>query len=1395
MESTACSFPLLNATNFSSWRDNMRFLLMDRACWSFIQGTETPPEQSAPRREILDYQHRKDRAFSTIYYSVEPQYRELISSVSDGKSAFELLVNTFEPKSRACVMRLLDEFFNLRYVQGQDTIVTFVAKIKKLQSRLKDAGHSLNAMYVGFQAIRSLPHEFQGIVQIIYRWSDEDFVLAKIEKELVAEENRLVQMTKDLHNVSLNENVFNVVHKQVKTKPVPNAFKSNTKKCYQNSKPNSVKSKFKGRNVGPCFKCKKLGHLQKDCPNNDVKFEGLNISVEDNKCFDFNSSLGENFEINLNETIVTQGNENCDKFNWVVDTAATTHFCNNRDLFTDFKKVEDKNMSLAIDGLERPIEGMGTVCFFVKINGCKHDIKLKGVMYSPKLRRNLISAATLEMNNCNFQCKNGILWFYTDEGEKIFFAKRKNNLYFLKPQYTKVNAFQEESECINIETCEHSRMNEISLWHSRFCHLNVNYLLQTRKVNGVRGLPKFKLKMVDCVSCKLAKFKRVSFKSIGRIRSKRPLELIHMDVCGPMPVKSMGGASYFLSITDDFSRMVTCFILKQKSEVFDKFIQFQTRAERELESKILNVRMDNGMEFCHNQFLDYFNKQGIKAERTNVYSPEQNGVSERFNLTAVDCVKAMLNDSNLEHEFWAEALLCFTYAKNRMCHKFKRKTPFELFFRRKPSVAHFKIFGSLAYVGTPKQLRKKLDLRVKQGIMMGYATSTRGYRIWFPKERKLIETSNVRIDETKKVKGGLLGNNVETNNYVPLKFKDNENLIDLNFEDDNDSPQDPNSCKLQDYSGVNWIREVVPRKDGSRNDIYYRIPDKPVKLRSFNDVEKYCNQNNIKFEKSNFNFCTKISDNVQAPEASNLEIIIPRNYKDIFSTPDLPKWQDAMSEEINVIQKREVWDLVPAPQNAKIIGSRWVYNVKKNENGEVSRYKARLVAQGNSQVKGESYDEVFSPVVNFSLIRMFFSIFVCMLKWSHCQLDIKCAYLYAKLNETVFMRQPPGFVDSDKPNYVCKLKRALYGLHQSGREWFNEIDHVLSELGFVKFNWCNCAYIFQTNVLLLLYVDDIVIFGKTQPDVDLIISMIESRFDIKVLGKIKKLLGIEFCEVNGKYFLHQRQYITKILEFYSEFKIPFSSLPIAKGVVLTKLDCPSNSTELEEMSNLPYRSILGCLAFIANRTRPDICYAVNVLSQFQENPGIRHWNILLKLLGYLKETNNYMLDLSKIKNLNLTCYTDSDFAANRDDRVSMSGMLIFTDEVPISWRTTKQKCVSLSTMEAEYVSMAEAAKELLWIGNVLKECEIFGLNISETKIFCDNQAAINFSNSPVENHRTKHIDVRFHFLRNLIFDKVFEIQYVNTKLNKADCFTKPLSKEAVHTFCNQIFQCKILERI
>ncbi|GBN18764.1 Retrovirus-related Pol polyprotein from transposon TNT 1-94 [Araneus ventricosus] len=331
--------------------------------------------------------------------------------------------------------------------------------------------------------------------------------------------------------------------------------------------------------------------------------------------------------------------------------------------------------------------------------------------------------------------------------------------------------------------------------------------------------------------------------------------------------------------------------------------------------------------------------------------------------------------------------------------------------------------------------------------------------------------------------------------------------------------------------------------------------------------------------------------------------------------------------------------------------------------------------------------------------------------------DIKGAYLYASLDKEVYMTQPPGFVKKGEESKVCRLDRAIYGLHQSVREWFFEMHRVLTGIGFTKIEGCDCAYMFKSDAVLILYVDNFVLFSRTSGVSKMVIDILSTHVDVKILGNTRKLLGVEFEQYKRNVFIHAESYISEAAERYIQYKFPITSLPITKGSVYSKSQCPKSEEESREMSQLPYRNILGCLSFIASRTRPDISYAINIFSQFQSNP----------------------------------VYSDADFASNRDDRTSVGGQLVMLDNSPIEWRTFKQKCVTLSTMESEFVAMTDATRELIWFDRILIEC--FERNVIlekpvQSTLFVDNMATIDFVKSSIENCRSKHIDVKLFFVRD-----------------------------------------------
>ncbi|GFV16712.1 retrovirus-related Pol polyprotein from transposon TNT 1-94 [Trichonephila clavipes] len=643
---------VLTPNNWNTWKHDMQVLLMHYSCWQFIIQTKPEqPDEEATYKEKLDLQLRKDRCYTLIYTNISSDLKNLITETTDGVAAWKILKDHFEPVTRARVIQLLDQFFGTKYQPGEDVGI-FISCVKTAATRLQEAGHKLDDLYIGFQLIRWLPQEFQSTVQQIYRWKEEDFRVVIIEAELILEANRLQLMKQDLEKAE-NAYLSSLTSKKSKTLPGATAAAHgdpNGKNDYQkkggkvfNCKTiKNVKQSIK--TIGPCYVCNKYGHLKVNCKEKK-SLQKSPSTVNETFNTEFNINLrfceAECSLLELHKQLVTSCilfEENSDKGVWVINTAATSHFCNDKSLFLDLKPITNMKMSLATEDKSCPVEGIGTLRFRVKYKGSFHEITLTDVLFNPKLRRNLLSGSRLESKGAHFVGTKGKINVFNKDWIKLFSATRHENLYFFKPDHYIIPKSKEIS-CFSDVTAK-IKNGSIEIWHQRFCHVNNDYLVKTSKNDSVKGLPRLTDNgKTHCIPCKLAKSKRVSFKKTGAVRSKRPLELLHMDLCGPMPTESQGGNEYFLRIIDDYSRKVTVFSIRNKSDVFHTFIRFQKRAERFLSKKVIAVRTDGGLKFCNKDMDNFLTELGIKHEVTNSYTPEMNGVAERFNLTALDGIK------------------------------------------------------------------------------------------------------------------------------------------------------------------------------------------------------------------------------------------------------------------------------------------------------------------------------------------------------------------------------------------------------------------------------------------------------------------------------------------------------------------------------------------------------------------------------------------------------------------------------------------------------------------------------------------------------------------------------------------------------------------------------------
>ncbi|GJW86846.1 putative ribonuclease H-like domain-containing protein [Tanacetum coccineum] len=436
-----------------------------------------------------------------------------------------------------------------------------------------------------------------------------------------------------------------------------------------------------------------------------------------------------------------------------------------------------------------------------------------------------------------------------------------------------------------------------------------------------------------------------------------------------------------------------------------------------------------------------------------------------------------------------------------------------------------------------------------------------------------------------------------------------------------------------------------------------------------------------------------------------------------------------MQEELLQFKLQQVWTLVDLPHGKRAIGTKWVYRNKKDERGIVIRNKARLVAQGYTQEEGIDYDEVFAPVARIKAIRLFLA-YASFKDFIVYQMDVKSAFLYGKIKEEVYVCQPPGFEDPEFPDRVYKVEKALYGLHQAPRAWYETLSTYLLDNGFQRGQIDKTLFIkrVKSDILLVqVYVDDI-IFGSTKKELCTEFEkLMHKKFQMSSMGELTFFLGLQVTQKDDGIFISQDKYVDEILKKFGFSTVKTTSTPMETSKPLMK------DENAEDVDVHLYRSMIGSLMYLTS-SRPDIMFVYPKDSPFD-----------------------------------LEAYTDSDYAGASLDKKSTIGGCQFLGSRLISWQCKKQTIVANSTTEAEYVAAASCCGQVLWIQNQMLD---YGYNFMNTKIFIDNESTICIVKNPVFHSKTKHIEIRHHFIRDSNEKKLIQMIKIHTDQNVTDLLTK-----------------------
>ncbi|WJX18836.1 hypothetical protein P8452_08595 [Trifolium repens] len=799
----------------------------------------------------------------------------------------------------------------------------------------------------------------------------------------------------------------------------------------------------------------------------------------------------------------------------------------------------------------------------------------------------------------------------------------------------------------------------------------------------------------------IGKISKTSFKPKNIVSTSRPLELLHIDLFGPVSTASINGKKYGLVIVDDYSRWTWVKFLRVKDDAYDVFTIFCTQVQNEKSLKILKIRSDHGGEFQNEPFATYCEDHGIIHEFSAPRTPQQNGVVERKNRSLQEMARTMMHETKLAKYFWAEAVNTACYIQNRIyIRPILNKTTYELFKGRKPNISYFHQFGCTCYILNNKAYKRKFDAKACKGIFIGYSERSKAYRVYNSETNTVEESIHVRFD-------------------------DKEPDSKMSEQDDSYAGASEEASPIEASEGHDDISKDNTQTSAESNE----APKRKFKYRSSHPEDLILgNKESPRKTRSDYQ--------QQDSLLGLISMIEPKNVDEALSDDG---WIVAMQDELNQFQRNDVWDLVPRPTHKNIIGTKWVFRNKLNEQGEVVRNKARLVAQGYSQQEGIDFTETFAPVARLEAIRSISS-------------------------------QPPGFEDLKNPDYVYKLKKSLYGLKQAPRAWYERLSNFLLENGFQKGQIDNTLFRKTTKkdiLIIQIYVDDI-IFGSTNASLCKSFSkLMQDEFEMSMMGELKFFLGIQINQGKDGTYIHQSKYTKELLKKFNLEDCKIMSTPMHPSSSLSKEEIGS------KVDQKLYRGMISSLLYLT-ASRPDILYSVCLCARFQSDPREPHLTAVKRIFRYLKGTTNLGLLYKKSLDSKLVGFCDADYAGDKIERKSTSGNCQFIGENLISWASKRQTTIALSTAEAEYISAAKCCTQLLWMKYQLED-----YNIAESSIplYCDNTAAIHLSKNPILHSRAKHIKIKHHFIRDHVQKGTIDIQFIDTEHQWADIFTKPLAIE------------------
>lgn len=1311
---------LQEAAQFTTWKFQVRVALQAKEIFAVVSGDEMKPAPAAAEAEaaaittantaIADWNKKDAKAQNIIVSSLGQKAINHVIDCQSSNSMWQRLISIYERTNELSKSQLQEKFFSFTK-EPADDMATFISKMDMLVHRMRNVNIAIDNSMIITRLLTTLPQEYRHFVSAWDSVIPTSQTLDTLKSRLMVEEQR---MNTGAHGESSE------------------AFVAKGKSTYKKSNQKPKKNQ-KG-----CYRCGSLEHWKRDCNSQKSSKESQPKPKKDEKGQSkvFFSEM--NFSTSVDDI-------------WYADSGATEHMVKNCKWFRDFVELDTPRRITLGNGDAMHATGRGNIDI-LSYNGKDWIEKtLANALYVPNLHANLFSETNVLDNGHTIRAnKNEIQ--VLDEDCIVAVGARRGGLFQMLFKVIEPNV-----STANLSV----KKNTLQMWHERLGHQNVAHIREVLHRNNID----FVDEKFDCDGCAMGKMHRLSF-NLREEKAKACGEIVHADVCGPIPETSFGGARYFLLFKDDYSHFRKVYFLKQKSEVIDNLKIYVKWAEKQNGRpirilcmddseyviqqnghQIKVLRTDNGTEFVNREVKHFLEENGIEHQRTVPYTPEQNGCAEREMRTIVEAARSMIHAKGINSRLWAEAVNSAVFILNRTgTSTIKHKTPYELWYGKSIEINDFRVFGSEVYVHLPKQGRTKLDAKAKKCIFVGYDENVKGFRVFDSDSNKIEIVRDVKFllnEFSSKQFNDVIIDGSENSENVESSQAEPELVQEAPGQDDVVTPAIQNAGAVLPAAAKIRKRRTTTLDGIDENNI---IGDR-LRERSRSIQEEIENVASMAF----------ITINEE-----------PQTYDEAVNSVDNEKWKEAMDDEYNSLLTNDTWILVEKPLNKGVIDNKWVFKVKQNPNGSIERYRARLVGRGFTQQYGVDYDETFSPVVRFTSIRTLLAI-AARNKYKVKQFDVKTAFLYGELQEDVYMKQPIGF--DDNTGRVCKLKKSLYGLKQASRCWNIKFKNFIEKFGFVATESDPCVFISvsgESVAILAIYVDDGLVIGNNERVIDSVITHLKQQFEVKTI-ELGCFLGIEIQRLDdGSIFLNQKAYARKVLNKFSMIDCNAVATPADSNQVLEKF-------EDSEIANYPYRQLVGSLMYLAIATRPDIAFAIGKVSRFLERPTQAHVVAAKRILKYIKGTISHGILYDSYGENRIDGYSDADYAGDVTSRKSTSGYAFVIGNGVVSWGSILQKSISLSTMESEYISASEATRELIWLNRLTNELtqDKFGTPI----LFVDNQSAIKLANNPVNHKRSKHIDVKYHFIREKLNDGILKLEDIRSEDQLADIFTKALPKQ------------------